>query len=124
MLLYIDTISDLSKIIIFSDQVKEIRRFECAPDRNQTDSTLCQIDKLIDSQIDKISGIFFNSNAGSYTSMRIGLSIANSLGFALNIQPVGVTSPAEIKFEIRLKFTAPAVPVYKSAPVITKKVRL
>ncbi len=123
MLLYLDTISDLSKIIIYSDHFEELKRKEWPAGRNQTDELLVEIDALIQEQKNEVDGIFVNTNPGSYTSMRIGLTVANSLGLALNIQPTGVSSPAKVKFQGRQNFKSPLLAVHKSEPFITKKER-
>lgn len=121
MLLYLETISDLTKIIVCSDNLKELNRKEWQANRNQTNELLTELDGLVQSQKNQIHGIFVNTNSGSYTSMRVGLTAANFLGLALNIQPVGVSSFEKIKFKHQKKFTTPLLPVYQNRPFITKK---
>ncbi|HLC43741.1 MAG TPA: hypothetical protein VJK08_01260 [Patescibacteria group bacterium] len=121
MLLYLETISDLTKIIIYTDDLEELNRKEWQTNRNQTEELLTQLDNLVQGRKNQIHGIFVNTNTGSYTSMRIGLTAANFLGVALNIQPVGVSSFESIKFKHQKKFTTPLLPTYQNRPFITKK---
>ena len=121
MLLYLETISDTTKIITFSNQLDELNRKEWKTNRNQTDELLVEIDKIIKSNKKQIDGVFVNTNFGPYTSVRIGLTVVNFLALALNIQPVGVGSVSEICFRDRQEFREMLVPMYQNSPVITKK---
>lgn len=121
MILYFETTSDQSKIIVYSDLIEELNRKVWQSDRNQTEELLTVLDSLIDGQRDKINDILVNPNSGSFTSVRIVLTIVNNLGMALNIQPRIITSSANIKSEGRTDFSEPLLPMYLNQPFITKQ---
>lgn len=58
-------------------------------------------------QPEDIDEIEVNPGPGSFTGTRVGVSIANALGFALDIKVNGSFTPVE--------------PIYSSPPSITKK---
>lgn len=97
-LLYIDT-SD-SKIIHIELKTKN-SNFErkCMRQKAKADATLILIDKLLYEagiQISDIKKIYVNRGPGSFTGLRVGVSVANALSFALNI-PVNDKKNGEIE---------------------------
>jgi len=73
--------------------------------------------------------IVVNTGPGSFTGLRIGLSIANALAYALNIPIAGIVCPKNYEdlmekgiksLEGRNKFGGAVLPEYGSEPNITK----
>jgi tRNA threonylcarbamoyladenosine biosynthesis protein TsaB len=63
-------------------------------DRSQSKELLPAIDKLIRSQKltpQKIRGVVVNQGPGSFTGLRVGLTIANGFGYGLKIPVVGMS---------------------------------
>ncbi len=63
-------------------------------DRNQSKELLPAIDKLIRSQKltpQKLRGVVVNIGPGSFTGLRVGLTVANGFGYGLKIPLVGMS---------------------------------
>lgn len=61
--------------------------------RKKAQEVLPMIDRLLQENsltLDDITGISVNAGPGSYTGLRVGISIANALGFLLNIPVNGL----------------------------------
>ena len=79
---------------------------------------------------DKLTGIIVNAGPGSFTGLRIGLSVANTIAYSQNIPIVGVESPENIedllqKGQKMLKsagseFSESIIPFYGAEPHITQ----
>jgi tRNA A37 threonylcarbamoyladenosine modification protein TsaB len=73
----------------------------------------------------KINGIAVLVGQGSFTGIRLGLTIANMFGFLLNIPVIGVKSAEESTIKMAAKQLArkkkfvPLKPVYEKEPNIT-----
>lgn len=63
-----------------------------------------------------ISGVLVNKSSGSFTSLRIGITVANLLAYSLDI-PVSSFMASNIKKEE--KFSKPVMPYYNQKPKIT-----
>lgn len=58
---------------------------------------------------------------GSFTGLRIGISVANALAYGLSVPVVSVSGDSWIKDGVKTRGTlTPVQPVYGSAPHITK----
>lgn len=101
MKLYIDT-ADNKKVVIRFDK----RQFEKAFDRNQRSQILLTfIDeklKEIDKTVEDVSEIEVNTGPGSFTGLRVGLTVANTIGWDRNILVNGQN----------IKNEGPVVPTY------------
>jgi len=83
MKLYIDT-SDNTKIIIGLDK----KRWEFKTKRHKSQKLLDLVDKTMKKNkktLKDISEIEVNLGPGSFTGLRVGVSVANALGWALKI---------------------------------------
>jgi len=95
--LYIDT-SDREKIIIGIDE----KRFETSAKEKSSQKLLPFIDQILTSEgrsVKDIKEIEVNTGPGSFTGLRIGVAVANALGFGLGIPVNGslvLTKPVEI----------------------------
>jgi tRNA threonylcarbamoyl adenosine modification protein YeaZ len=100
--------------------------------RNQSKELLPNIDRLL--KVTKIKPaqlkwVAVNLGPGSFTGLRIGLSIANAFGYVLKIPVVGdtnltgnATERISQLFELKSKTTKfkPALPMYGREPRITQ----
>lgn len=83
MKLYIDT-SDREKIVVGIDE----KRVEVNSKKGSSQMLLTSIDKLLSQNkknINDISEIIVATGPGSFTGLRVGVAVANTLGFALHI---------------------------------------
>lgn len=83
MKLFIDT-SDSEKIVVGIDGEK----FETKARQEASQKLLPFIDELLNKKkksIKDISGIEVNTGPGSFTGLRVGVSVANAIGWVLKI---------------------------------------
>lgn len=120
MILKIDTTKDIAilQLIEKNSLVDEISWDSKA---NQTEKVLYYIDKLARrnrcSRKD-LKKITVNNFDGSYTALRIGVTVANFLSFALNIPVESFDKTSRESF-----FTEAVLPKYSREPKITKSHR-
>lgn len=97
-IIFIDTTGmDHIEVVLEMDDVKKTLRKTCERDKAQV--LLGMIDDLLqeaDIKIQEIDKIIVNKGPGSYTGIRVGLTIANTLGTLLGI-PVNDKKPGEIE---------------------------
>ena len=101
MKLYIDT-SDGQKIIVGIDD----KRFKTDARQEKAQKLLPFIDNLLKKQgkkLEDIKEIEVNTGPGSFTGLRVGVSVANTLGWALEVPVNGKDlrkgEVVEIKYE-------------------------
>jgi len=93
MLLYIDT-SDNTKTIVKLD--KDCLEQPTGPDKSQQVLSLInQILKKNKKTLKDITEIKIETGPGSFTGLRVGLAVANALGWALKI-PVNGKKPGQL----------------------------
>ncbi len=83
MKLYIDT-SNSEKVIVGIDE----ERFKTDAREEKSQKLLSFIDELLKKQgmkIEEISEIEVNRGPGSFTGLRVGVSVANTLGWVLKV---------------------------------------
>lgn len=118
MILTIDT-TDNSKLQIGLKQGKQVLvSVEQPANRDQAEKLLPIIKAMLTKQklaLSDLTKIVVGNGQGSFTSLRIGISTANALGYALNI-PVE-DSAGKSK---RVKGIYVVAPKYSGAPDITK----
>ncbi|KKT73710.1 MAG: Inactive metal-dependent protease-like protein [Candidatus Collierbacteria bacterium GW2011_GWB1_44_6] len=107
MKLYLDS-TDNTQVIIRLDDKEFINKVDSPRNQNVFGFLLSCLEKENYKQED-ITEIEVNAGPGSFTGSRIGVSIANALGFALGVKVNGQTNPIE--------------PIYSSPPSITKPSR-
>lgn len=127
MKLFIDTSKKaVIKIILFNNS-EIIAEKELPANFDQAESLLRTIDNIIKRgrfKISDIKGILVNNQGNSFTSLRIGIVVANTLAYALNV-PVEAASSFKHKFkkikilENKTKISI-VIPKYESAPNISK----
>ncbi|MFV1917678.1 MAG: tRNA (adenosine(37)-N6)-threonylcarbamoyltransferase complex dimerization subunit type 1 TsaB, partial [Patescibacteria group bacterium] len=83
MKLYIDT-SDAEKLTIGLDN----KRYETEARKDKSQKLLPFIDEVLDKhgkKVRDISEIEINTGPGSFTGLRVGVSVANTLGWVLGV---------------------------------------
>ena len=100
MKLYIDT-SDREKVIVGIND----KRFETVAKEKASQSLLPFIDHVLTSEgrgVKDISEVEVNTGPGSFTGLRVGVAVANTFGFVLDIPVNGkkiLTEPVEIVYK-------------------------
>lgn len=139
MILLIDTATEKTAIGLAKEGRLLAHRIWTSQ-QNQSQELLPEIDKLLKktkSSPQALQSVVVNTGPGSFTGLRVGLSVANAFSFALNIPVIGVS-----RFELAAKnfgrkkttFQIPArADEYYTAPVenfklkgkphITKKIK-
>lgn len=105
MTIYIDGTDNKKTIIRIND--KEFTRNVESPRDQDVLGFLVHCMEQENVHPEDIDSIEVNTGPGSFTGTRVGVAIANVLGYALDIKVNGSHSPAE--------------PIYSSPPSITKK---
>ena len=105
MKLYLDS-TDNTRVIIRLDGKEFVNRVDSPRNQDVFGFLLSCLEKENFKQED-ITGIEVNRGPGSFTGTRIGVTIANALGFALGVPVNGQKHPVE--------------PIYSSPPSITQK---
>lgn len=83
MKLYIDT-SSSEKIVVGIDK----KRFETDAKEEKSQKLLSFIDELLKNKsknVNEITEIEVNTGPGSFTGLRVGVSVANTLGWVLGV---------------------------------------
>lgn len=92
-ILYINT-SDSEKIFVSLSRDKNIDDISLVIKRGEMSNKLLRtIEKILDKsaiKTDKLDGILVYLGPGPYTSLRVGISTANTLGYVLNIPIYGI----------------------------------
>ena len=89
--------------VISVSLVKDGQAVETLQDKNKfgSQALLPLIKKILDSQglsLEDLKGIKTSTGPGSFTGLRVGLAVANSLGFSLNIPVNGKKLETEITY--------------------------
>ena len=93
MILIIDTSTDQNQIAKAEKSGKIVKIISWQGQR-QSQLLLPKIDQLLkqsQKNLKDLSGILVFSGPGSFTGLRVGIAVANSLGFALEIPVVGIS---------------------------------
>lgn len=96
MKLYIDT-SDREKVVVGIDK----KRFETNAKERSSQELLPFIDEVLKKNklsMGNVTEIEVNTGPGSFTGLRVGIAVANALGFALKIPVNGEKLELEIKY--------------------------
>jgi tRNA threonylcarbamoyladenosine biosynthesis protein TsaB len=122
MILYINTIKDnADKIEVKIIQgKKKLASQTVSAHAKQSEKLIPTITKILRKakiDIKKIKQIKVENYGGSFTSLRIGITTANALGYALQIPVVGVVK-AEKNVATKLPFSV-VEPMYNRNPDIT-----
>lgn len=87
VILYIDT-SDSAKTIVEIRRGEEKKVFEAITDATKSQNVLPLIQKALDQEkiaFEDLTGIEVHEGPGSFTGVRVGVTVANTLAWALKI---------------------------------------
>jgi tRNA threonylcarbamoyladenosine biosynthesis protein TsaB len=127
MILYLDTTEPTVCLKILSDEGNEllIKKFDLS--NRQTEQLIYKIEeilKLQNAHLSDIRALICVAGPGGFTSLRVGVTVANFLAFSLDKPVLAISKDQKItKKDLanleNQKFT-PIFPVYSSKPTITK----
>lgn len=95
MILTLRTDSPTAYITLLDDQGIEVKQEIWQADRTLADNLHRHIDELLraaDSGWEELAGILVYRGPGSFTGLRIGITVANALAYGLDIPVIGETS--------------------------------
>jgi len=127
MYLKINTISSENVIEIFDENFAVTAKYEKTMARNESEIMLSWIDEIVGKKLHSTRGIIVCVGPGSYTGVRVGVTIANSMALSLNIPIIGykIGDVPDYSLLQQNTFVAPVLPYYDREPLITKpKARL
>ena len=125
----IDTTEENTGIGISGGDLTKIKTW--VSERNQSQELLPNIDKLLKSQQvkpEELKWVAVNLGPGSFTGLRVGISIANAFGYGLGIPVIGKAHLAGeateriqqlLKLSAKIKKFRRVLPVYGGQPNIT-----
>lgn len=100
MILYIDT-TDFNKVTFGVGDGKNIFKKFFTIDPHKSHETLQKLEEFLKSskyQVSSIKQIIANKGPGSYTGVRIGVTITQALGYAWNIKVKFLSKKKYLKF--------------------------
>ncbi|MBU1164032.1 tRNA (adenosine(37)-N6)-threonylcarbamoyltransferase complex dimerization subunit type 1 TsaB [Patescibacteria group bacterium] len=126
MILFIDTSDSAKATVALIDNQKLKKKIEFKAKFKQAELLLKQIEKL-NINLNKLKGIIVIIGPGSFTALRIGATVANTLSWSLKIPVVGIKQTdldqVVIKSEkliSKIKNNKFVIPHYGKEPNITK----
>lgn len=125
MILALRTDSPTAEIYLVSNY-QEIDQLKWLAQRNLADELLIKIEELLkknNTQLNDLGGIIVFTGEGSFTGLRIGTTVANSIAYALSI-PVLASSGKDwilsgAKKLVTAKSNNYVIPQYSAEPNIT-----
>jgi tRNA threonylcarbamoyl adenosine modification protein YeaZ len=116
MILYVNTVGQPDIEIGLKTAGKFVAHNAFVANRAHAEKLLPEIEKLLRKnkiKLKDISGIEVVNQGGSFTSLRIGVATANTLGFALGVPVVGTVGTAK-----KIKGISIVEPIYDREPDI------
>lgn len=101
MVLYIDTTKAGELVVALKKDKQEVKKL-VAKNKFGSQVLLPTIEKILKStkiKMEDLSEIEVNTGPGSYTGIKVGVSVANALAFALNIPVNGKKIETEILYQ-------------------------
>lgn len=127
MILAIKTDQPEAKLYLFKDQ-KLVAEYSWLAGRELSGSLMIQIEELLNKNtvdIKDLGAIIVYEGPGSFTGLRIGITVANSIAYSLDIPVFASGGPdwaQQAIDKIKLdKFTIGATPVYGAPVNVTKQ---
>lgn len=129
MILYINTIDKTTKVKLYNGNVDLIDEISFEGSFILSEELVQRIDLLLKKNHftkKDLTRLAVNSGPGSYTGLRIGVTTANSIAFALNIPIIEISNEANVGKMLKQNlsdkiFSSPVLPIYANSPHITKK---
>lgn len=88
MFITIKTSDDIAEICLFDGKVlKKERKWQAGQELSRT--ILTEISNIVNDDFDILDGIVVFTGPGSFTGLRIGISVANALAYGKNLPVVG-----------------------------------
>jgi len=119
MILIIDTTKRSELLLgLINDKVEKWKKLETTRQSKEILSVINSLIKESDSTLNDLKAVFVNRGPGSYTGLRVGIAVANTLAWALNIQTIGYLDEKmqealdKFKTKPELKFQGIAKPYY------------
>lgn len=84
-----------AEIGLFDDD-KKLKYYSWIADRNLAETILHKIDDLLasaDRNIEDVEGIVVFAGPGSFTGLRIGVTVANTVAYSLGVPIIGANGP-------------------------------
>ncbi len=125
MFLAIRTDKPLAELYILDQVGNKVAEHQWLADRQLADHLHVEIKKILKKNkltFDNLTGIVVFEGPGSFTGLRIGITVANALAYSLQIPVIGTNSEKWISPGWQKKFSKPqqyVVPEYGSLPNIT-----
>jgi len=129
-ILAIDTTEENTGIGLAGERLTKIKTW--VSQRNQSQELLPNIDKLLKTnrvKPEELKWVAVNLGPGSFTGLRVGISVANAFGYGLQIPVIGkahlIGKTAErikhlLKLTTKIKKFRQVLPVYGAPPNITR----
>ena len=126
MILTIRTDKQDAEIGLFSDEGKKISYKTWQAHRELSSTILGVIKELLDSQkldFKDITGVVFYKGPGSFTGLRIGITVANTIAYAQHLPIIGETDEIWNQIGVRRLIAGEndqiVLPLYGAEPRIT-----
>lgn len=94
MILALKTATGVAEIRLLSDNGRVLAEEDWPADRRMADGLLGHIQTLLarkKTKLDKLNGLVVYRGPGSFTGLRIGITVMNTLSYSLNLPIVGQT---------------------------------
>ena len=117
MILYIDTCYKILNIALYENQ-KVLLSFNQKLENNMTDLTLIYINKLFEQtkkDISSLSKVIVSNGPGSFTVIRIGLTIAKTIAYALNIPIITISKLTTMALSSNSEYKVPIISARRSS---------
>ena len=101
MILALKTDSDPTEFYIIDKQGKISKQKKWHSERSLAKNLLAELDKILNGNFNKLSGLIVFSGPGSFTGLRIGITVMNTIAYAQNIPIIGTSGENWIKEGIK-----------------------
>ena len=117
MVLYIDTCYKILNVALYEND-KVLLYYSEKLENNMTDKTLKYINKLFEESkrdISDLTKVIVVNGPGSFTGIRIGLTIAKTIAFSLNIPIITLSKLTSMSLSSNHKYKVPLISARRSS---------